>query len=110
RRSSDLFHGNVFGFVRDKSFQARNAFAPVDKPPFNRKQYGFTIGGPLDKSRTFFFFAFEQRRRNESGFFTSDVAQGLTSTVTIGAPFLPFTQTFSRITPGQASYVNGLIA
>ena len=26
--------------------------------------------------RTFFFFAFEQRRRNESGFFTSNVAQG----------------------------------
>ncbi len=26
------FHGNVFGFIRDKSIQARNAFAPVDEP------------------------------------------------------------------------------
>ena len=103
-------HGNVFGFLRDKRFQARNAFAPVAKPPFNRKQYGFTIGGPLDRDRTFFFFAFEQRRRNESGFFTSNVAQGLGSSVTIGPPFLPFTQTFTRITPAQAGYVNGLIA
>ena len=104
------FHGNAFFFLRDKSFQARNAFAPVSKPPFNRKQYGFTIGGPLDRDRTFFFFAFEQRRRNESGFFTSDVTQGLGSSVTIGPPFLPFTQTFNRITPAQAGYVNGLIA
>lgn len=104
------FHGNVFGFLRDKRFQARNPFAPVAKPPFNRKQYGFTIGGPLDKSRTFFFFAFEQRRRDESGFFTSNVAQGLGSSVTIGAPFLPFSQTFGNITPQQSSYVSGLLA
>ena len=80
------------------------------KPPFNRKQYGFTIGGPLDKDRTFFFFAFEQRRRDESGFFTSNVAQGLTSSVTIGAPFLPFSQTFGNITAQQSAYVGGLLS
>jgi hypothetical protein len=104
------FHGNVFGFLRDKSFQARNPFAPIAKPDFRRTQYGVTLGGPLDRDRTFFFFAFEQRRRDESGFFTTNVAQGLTSSVTIGAPFLPFTQTFANIRPEQASYVNGAIA
>src|SRR5215208_2517479 len=81
------FHGNVFGFLRDKSFQARNPFAPVAKPDFRRTQYGVTLGGPLDRDRTFFFFAFEQRRRNESGFFTSNVAPGLTSSATI--PVIP---------------------
>jgi hypothetical protein len=106
------FHGNVFGFLRDKSFQARNAFAPVDKPPFNRKQYGFTIGGPLDKDRTFFFFAFEQRRRNESGFFTSDVTQGLNASATIPViPGLnPVARTFTNITPGQATFINTLVS
>jgi hypothetical protein len=105
------FHGNVFGFLRDKSFQARNPFAPVAKPPFNRKQYGFTIGGPFDRDRTFFFFAFEQRRRNESGFFTSNVAQGLTGSATIPVvPGLnPVARTFNNITPAQAAYVNGLV-
>jgi carboxypeptidase family protein/TonB-dependent receptor-like protein len=103
------FRGNVFGFLRDKSFQARNPFAPIEKPDFRRTQYGVTLGGPLDRDRTFFFFAFEQRRRDESGFFTSNVAQGLGSSVTIGAPFLPFTQTFSNITGPQASYVTGLL-
>src|SRR5580765_5270956 len=86
------FHGNLFGFLRHRSFQARNAFAPISDPPFARTQYGFTIGGPFDRDRTFFFFAFEQRRRNESGFFTSNVSQGLNSSVTIRSPFLPFTQ------------------
>src|SRR5438105_816825 len=97
---SNLIQGNVFGFLRHKSFQARNPFAPVDKPPFTRAQYGATLGGPLHKDRSFFFVAFEQRQRHESGFFTSDVTQGLGSSVTIGAPFLPFTQVFRNITPG----------
>ena len=101
--------GNVFGFLRHKSFQARNPFAPIDKPPFTRAQYGATLGGPLNKDRSFFFIAFEQRQRHESGFFTSDVTQGLGGTVTIGAPFLPFSQTFRNITPGQSGYVTTLL-
>ena len=103
------FRGNVFGFLRDKSFQARNPFAPIEKPDFRRTQYGVTLGGPFKRDRTFFFFAFEQRRRDESGFFTSNVSQGLGGSVTIGAPFLPFTQTFANITGPQASYVTGLL-
>jgi len=102
--------GNVFGFLRHKSFQARNPFAPVNKPPFTRAQYGATLGGPLHKDRSFFFVAFEQRQRHESGFFTSDPTQGLGSSVTIGAPFLPFTQTFRNITAGQTGYVNTLLS
>lgn len=104
-------HGNVFGFLRDKSFQARNPFAPIAKPDFRRTQYGFTLGGPFDRDRTFFFFAFEQRRRDESGFFTSNVARGLTSSVTIPViPGLnPIARTFANITPQQAAYVNGLL-
>ncbi|HJQ31442.1 MAG TPA: TonB-dependent receptor [Pyrinomonadaceae bacterium] len=106
--------GNVFGFIRHKSIQARNAFAPIidndpnKKPPFTRAQYGATIGFPLDRDRTFGFIAFEQRKRQESGFFTSDVVQGLTSTVTIPVPGLG-NQTYSRLTAGQAAYVNTLL-
>jgi len=106
------FHGNVFGFLRDKSFQARNAFAPVAKPPFNRKQFGATLGGPLDKDRTFFFAAFEQRRRDESGFFTSNVSQGLTASATIPviAGVNPVARTFNNITAAQATFINTLVA
>ena len=106
------FHGNVFGFLRHRSFQARNAFAPIEDPPFTRAQYGFTLGGPFDKDRTFFFFAFEQRRRQESGFFTSNVAQGLTGSATIPViPGLnPVARTFNNITPAQAAFINALVA
>ncbi len=110
------FRGNVFGFIRHKSIQSRNAFAPVidndpnKKPPFTRAQYGVTLGGPIKHDRTFFFTAFEQRRRQESGFFTSDVGAGLTSTVTIGAPFLPFTNVYTNLTAAQATFIQGQLA
>lgn len=113
--TNDL-HGNVFGFIRHKSIQARNSFAPLidndpsKKPPFTRAQYGFTIGGPFKQDRTFFFYAFEQRRRQESGFFTGDIVGGATSSVTIGAPFLPGPQTFTNLTPAQVSFIQASLA
>ncbi|MEP6818784.1 MAG: TonB-dependent receptor, partial [bacterium] len=102
------FHGNVFGFIRDKSFQARNPFSPIAKPAFRRTQYGVTLGGPLDRDRTFFFFAFEGRRRDESGFFTSNVAQGLGGSVSIPITGLGV-QTFNNLTPAQVTYITSLL-
>jgi hypothetical protein len=110
------FHGNVFGFIRHKTIQSRNAFAPLidndpgKKPPFTRGQYGLTFGGPLAKDRTFFFYSFEQRRRQESGFFTGDIIGGATASVTIPTPILPVAQTFSGLTPAQAAYIGAVLA
>jgi hypothetical protein len=112
------FRGNVFGFIRHKSIQSSNAFAPIidndpnKKAPFTRAQYGATLGGPIVRDRTFFFTAFEQRRRQESAFFTSDVAAGLGGSATI--PVIPgvnpVARTFNNITPGQAAFINSLVA
>ena len=116
KSGSNEFRGNLFGFLRHKTIQSRNAFAPLidfdpnKKPPFTRLQYGATLGGPIKKNRTFFFASFEQRRRQESGFFTSDVGAGLTSSVTIGAPFLPFTNVYSNLTAAQAAFIGGELA
>jgi hypothetical protein len=116
KSGSNDFNGNVFGFIRHKSIQSRNPFAPLidndpnKKPPFTRAQYGATFGGPIKRDRTFFFASFEQRRRQESGFFTGDVAQGLTSSLTIGAPFLPFSNVYSNLTPAQVTFLQGELA
>ncbi len=104
------FTGNVFGFIRDKSIQARNAFAPF-KSAYTRTQFGGTFGGPIVKDRTFFFAAYERRQRNESGFFTSNVASGLTASATIPAiPGVnPTARTFTNLTPAQAAFINTLV-
>ena len=112
KRGTNDWHGNIFGYIRDKNIQARNAFAPIAKPDYRRTQYGFTLGGPIAKDRTFFFFAFERRQRDESGFFTSNVANGLGGSTSIPViPGLnPVSQTFSNLTPAQVTYINGLVA
>ena len=121
KRGANNFTGNVFGFIRDKKIQAINAFAPRDyllatrgdeRPPFTRTQSGVTFGGPLAKDHTFFFFAFERRQRNESGFFTSNVGQGLNGSTTIQAiPGLnPTARIFGNLTAQQVAFINGSIA
>ena len=71
------FHGNAFGFFRNKAFQARNAFSgEVDangvlqptKQGYTRTQSGLTFGGPLKKDKTFYFFSYEYTQREETGF------------------------------------------
>lgn len=113
KRGTNNLNGNVFGFGRHKSIQSRNAFAPVidgdpnKKPGYTRAQYGFTLGGPIKQDRTYFFGSFEQRRRQESGFFTGDIVGGATSSISIGAPFLPFTNNYTGLTPAQVAFVQG---
>lgn len=121
KRGTNEYSGNVFGFIRDKSIQARNAFAPVAKPDFRRTQWGMTFGGPIIKDKIHFFTAFERRQRDESGFFTSDVIGNLTSSATIQQIILaipgggtltvnPAARSFDRLTAQQAAFINGTIA
>lgn len=117
RRGTEEFSGNLFGFIRHKSIQARNALAPIidndpsKKPPYTRAQYGGTLGGPMTEAKkTFFFFSLEKRNRQESGFFTGDIFQGGTESLEIGAPFLPGTQLFTNLTPAQKAYIQSALA
>ena len=56
KSGSNSFHGSLFEFIRNEDLNARNYFAqPGPKPEFRRNQYGFAIGGPIRKNRTFFF-------------------------------------------------------
>ena len=56
KSGSNQFHGSLFEFFRNEALNARNLFAqPGPKPEFRRNQYGFTLGGPIQTNRTFFF-------------------------------------------------------
>ncbi len=66
--TNDL-HGTVFEFLRNEALNARNLFAPAttanpNKPVFRRNQYGFAVGGPVVKERTFFFSDFQGTRQS----------------------------------------------
>src|SRR5262249_15104280 len=54
-----------FWFVRNAVFNARNFFAD-SRDPLKRNQYGGTIGGPIAKNKTFFFFGFQGTKDRRS--------------------------------------------
>ena len=58
KSGTNAFHGNVFEFVRDYHFNARNFFAPT-RDSLKRNQFGGTIGGPLLKDKLFFFAGYQ---------------------------------------------------
>jgi hypothetical protein len=56
KSGGNAFHGDWFEFLRNEDLNARNYFAqPGPRPEYRRNQYGFTLGGPIRKDRTFFF-------------------------------------------------------
>ena len=66
RSGSNQIHGTVYEFFRNAKLDSRNYFAPADTTPkYNRNQYGFSIGGPIAKNRTFFFMDYEARHVRE---------------------------------------------
>lgn len=63
RSGTNTLHGSAFEFLRNSTLDARNFFDPgTAPPPFKRNQFGFTVGGPIAKDKTFFFGSYEALR------------------------------------------------
>jgi outer membrane receptor protein involved in Fe transport len=101
------FHGDLFYYNRNNRNGARNprAFNSVlvngvttitpAKPIDLRQQFGGTIGGPIIKDRLFFFFSYDQQKRNFPGLsvFTNPTYLNLTTAQT--------TALLTRVTAAQ---------
>ncbi len=102
RSGSNDFHGDVFGYLRNRNFQAVNPFSTVPNPAYTRVQAGTAFGGPIKKDKTYFYFSYEVTRRHETGF--SDIGAnnfGLVpfNTAQVGLPFGTL-----QLTPGQVGF------
>jgi hypothetical protein len=119
KSGSNGFHGDLFEFVRNSAMDARNYFynppagSGLKNEPLQRNQFGFTLGGPLVKNKTFFFADMEETRirqgqdnnntvpsdANRTGVFTSKITDP-----TNGTAFPNNTIPTSRISP-QAAFL-----
>lgn len=105
-------HGNLFGYLRHKSIQARNPFSVnVDpltgvqtavKQGYTRVQAGATLGGPIKQDKTWYFLAYETTRRQETGF--TNIGAGNFGLVPSTTPAVPGVTLL--LTPQQAAFVN----
>src|SRR5690242_9607338 len=103
RSGSNDFHGDVYGYLRDRDFQATNPFSNVPNPAYTRVQAGAAFGGPIKKDKTYYYFSYEITRRHETGF--SSIGQdnyGLVpfDTGLVGMPFGTL-----QLTPAQVGFI-----
>lgn len=72
KSGTNSFHGDLFWYVRNSAFDARNPFLPT-KPFQNLHNYGVAGGGPIVRNKTFFYFVFDGTRGVRPYVFTSSV-------------------------------------
>ena len=56
---TNQLHGSAYEFLRNNAMDARNFFDGASAPGFERNQFGGSIGGPVQKNKTFAFGNFE---------------------------------------------------
>lgn len=87
KSGENRFHGTVFEFLRNDAFDARNFFDGAKKRPWKQNTYGFSVGGPIAKGKTFFF----------GGFQGNNIREGLTTLLTVPTALMHrgiFTESF----------------
>jgi hypothetical protein len=72
KSGSNTLHGSLFEFFRNTVLDAPSYFA-ASKEKFNLNQFGGSIGGPIKRDKTFFFFDYQGTRKRQGIPFLGDV-------------------------------------
>ncbi|HEV2494247.1 MAG TPA: carboxypeptidase-like regulatory domain-containing protein [Terriglobia bacterium] len=123
KSGTNQFHGDGFEFYRDPFLNARNFFLP-QPDQFHQNQFGGTIGGPIKKDKSFFFFSYQGTRNREPqspgrGFaggtatvFTQDQRNGIFPDINVGVnPItgLPTASPFPMVGEDGTNYPAGTL-
>ena len=79
KSGTNALHGTAYEFFRNGAMDARNFFAPAGetKPQYQRNQFGWSLGGPLVRNRSFFFADYEGRRERAGQTLVTNVPTAL---------------------------------
>src|ERR1700692_4516918 len=84
KSGTNTWHGSAYEYFRNKVLNANEYFnkqtellsgAKNEAPPWTQNQYGFQVGGPVIKDKTFFYVSWEQYRQRTGSPFTTTVPQ-----------------------------------
>ncbi len=76
RSGTNTFHGSGYDFIRNTITDANNWFNDLDGipiPPVHRNNFGGTVGGPIFKNKTFFFFDYDATRQSSMATYQAGV-------------------------------------
>jgi len=122
RRGSNDFRGAGFGDFQDESLNANSFFRNArgqKRQPFQRREYGGRLGGPLLKDRLFFFGVYERRDEPDADSIVALLPVDPQANPSYPLTEIPFGRPFLRdgvlvaifedevITPGRRSYLSG---
>jgi hypothetical protein len=62
KSGTNELHGSAYDYVRNDMFDAKNFFATGSKPEYRQNNFGGSVGGPIKRDKTFFFFDLEESR------------------------------------------------
>lgn len=71
------FHGSLYDYLRNDAFDATSELAAPGLNKLHQNQFGFTLGGPIRKNRTFFFGNYEGQRRSENPYYNSVILNNI---------------------------------
>ena len=87
KSGTNQLHGTLFEFFRNTVLDARNFFAPT-RNKFNLNQFGGSLGGPIQKDKTFFFIDYQAKMQR------------------LGVPFTGLVPSTAMVTPDAAGNYN----
>ncbi|MDT7807067.1 MAG: hypothetical protein QOJ70_880 [Acidobacteriota bacterium] len=127
KSGTNEFHGSGFLYDRNNKWGARNPLSTINqfvngvltpvglKPKDVRYQFGGTIGGPIVKDKAFFFFSYDQQKRNFPGiarFVNAGYLNPVTGSSTNGVNSTLLTAAARGLTTAQidsaVSFINSL--
>jgi outer membrane receptor protein involved in Fe transport len=73
KSGTNQYHGSAFEYIRNTVFNANDWGSTLSRAPFHRNQFGGTIGGPIKRDKTFFFFSYSGLRQTTSSFLNGAV-------------------------------------
>ncbi len=121
KSGTNKFHGDLFEFVRNYKFNARNFFA-TERDSLKRNQFGGTLGGPIKANKLFFFGGYQGKieksnpgttisyaptaamRAGDFTGFASPACNGGRQ-ITLAAPFVNNQLTPSNISPQALNFL-----
>jgi hypothetical protein len=107
KSGTNAFHGDLFEFVRNDLFNARNYFATKNST-LKRNQFGGTIGGPVKRNKLFFFGGYQGTTLRQD---PADVRQFVPTAAMLAGDFTAFSSPpcTARATTLRSPFVNNRV-
>lgn len=100
KSGTNVMHGSLFEFHRDEALDAKNHFDD-EKPPFQRNQFGYSLGGPIVAGKLFFFSTYEGLRERLGQTRAFNVPSASVRAGTVNPAIRPFLESYP-LPNGQA--------